>query len=140
MRRIALLLTACTGANLPFAAQDDYDRDGVPNAEDCAPYDADVSGDRDGDGWYDVRCTASSDDTFVLVDPDAHLDCDDDDGTVHPEGEWGAPVYWERAPSFDAYDGAVAGSEVCAWLDGLHQTDPLPRPLTEAATDGVDND
>lgn len=96
-RRVAALISilgACEGgASLKPSDTADYDGDGTPNAVDCGPYDRDLRGDGDDDGWWDVRClerASSGVEGYFLppgVDEALFRDCDDADAAVHPPDE-----------------------------------------------------
>lgn len=121
-----LMTSACGSENLVHTAGGDLDGDGVQNGFDCSPLDASVSGDRDGDGWIDVRCLERG--NYPLWGPPTgdhvYLDCDDDDSCVHPGGVPGEPpAYYEVAPP------AVPAE--APWTDSC---DPARWPIT-----GVDD-
>lgn len=144
---LLLILFACaSGEPILDGLGIDSDGDGVVNADDCAPSNAAVWGDSDGDGWLDMRCldAIAAGDGYPVQVPDGatrdqiYLDCDDDDPDIHPccaggcdlpvtADCWLDPDYYEHAP--DVPEGT---REVCA-AAGL---DAAPG----WAYDRVDND
>ena len=134
---VALLLLAACGSGKPLTdgLGLDTDGDGVVNGEDCAPNNADVWGDDDGDGWLDARCldAIEAGDGYPVHVPggytaeQVYLDCDDDNAEVHPGGTWTAPEFYEHRGEVDDNT-----REVCKAL-GL-------EAVPTWAYDGVDND